>query len=147
LPPESADELLESLVGNDPGLQSLKQLLIERTGGNPFFLEESVRTLVETKALAGERGPIVLARASQIFQIPATAQAILASRIDRLSLEDKRLLQAAAVIGKDVPFSLSSHRRGARGSTADRPHPPADGGISSTRLVFSRISSTPSNTR
>jgi tetratricopeptide (TPR) repeat protein len=106
LPPESADELLEGLLGNDPGLQPLKRLLIERTGGNPFFLEESVRTLVETKALAGERGAYRLAKAFQTFLIPATAQAILASRIDRLSPEDKRLLQAAAVIGKDVPFSL-----------------------------------------
>jgi class 3 adenylate cyclase/tetratricopeptide (TPR) repeat protein len=106
LPHESADELLEGLVGNDPGLQPLKRLLIERTGGNPFFLEESVRTLVETKVLAGERGAYRLAKASQTFQIPATAQAILASRIDRLSPEDKRLLQAAAVIGKDVPFTL-----------------------------------------
>jgi predicted ATPase len=106
LPPESADELLEGLLGNDPGLPPLKRLLIERTGGNPFFLEESVRTLIETKALVGERGAYRLTKTSQTFQIPATAQAILASRIDRLSLEDKRLLQAAAVIGKDVPFSL-----------------------------------------
>src|SRR5262249_49112148 len=106
LPPESADELLDGLLGNDAGLEPLKRLLIERTGGNPFFLEESVRTLVETKALAGERGAYRLARASHTFQIPATAQAILASRIDRLSPEDKRLLQAAAVIGKDVPFGL-----------------------------------------
>jgi class 3 adenylate cyclase/tetratricopeptide (TPR) repeat protein len=106
LPPASADELLEGLLGSDPGLQLLKRLLIERTGGNPFFLEESVRTLVETNVLAGDRGAYRLAKASQGFQIPATAQGILASRIDRLSPEDKRLLQAAAVIGKDVPFDL-----------------------------------------
>ena len=56
LPTESAEELLQSLLGNDPSLQTLKQLLITRTEGNPFFLEESVRTLVETKVLEGERG-------------------------------------------------------------------------------------------
>ena len=106
LPPESAEELLEALLGNDPGLQPLKRLLIERTEGNPFFLEESVRTLVETKVLAGDRGAYHLARASHTLQIPATAQAILAARIDRLAPEDKRLLQAASVIGKDVPFTL-----------------------------------------
>jgi ABC transporter substrate binding protein/AAA ATPase domain len=106
LPPESAEQLLDSLLGKDSGLQSLKRLLIERTQGNPFFLEESVRTLVESKALAGERGAYRLAKASETFQIPATAQAILAARIDRLSPEDKRLLQAASVIGKDVPFGL-----------------------------------------
>src|SRR5262245_35623765 len=106
LPPESAQELLEALLGEDPGLGPLKQLLIERTEGNPFFLEESVRTLVETKTLSGERGAYRLARTSQTLQIPATAQAILAARIDRLAPEDKRLLQAASVIGKDVPFTL-----------------------------------------
>jgi class 3 adenylate cyclase/tetratricopeptide (TPR) repeat protein len=106
LPPESVEELLEGLLGLDPGLQPLKRLLVERTEGNPFFLEETVRTLVETRALAGERGAYRLAKASQTLQIPATAQAILAARIDRLSPEDKRLLQAASVIGKDVPFTL-----------------------------------------
>ena len=106
LPPEGAGDLLEALLGNDPGLQPLKPLLIERTDGNPFFLEESVRTLVETKVLVGERGAYQLARAADILQIPATAQAILAARIDRLLPEHKRLLQAASVVGKDVPFAL-----------------------------------------
>ena len=61
---------------------------------------------METKALVGERGAYRLAKATQTLQIPATAQAILAARIDRLSPENKRLLQAASVIGKDVPFVL-----------------------------------------
>jgi class 3 adenylate cyclase/tetratricopeptide (TPR) repeat protein len=102
----TAEELLSVLLGDDPTLEQLKRLLIERTEGNPFFLEESVRTLVETKVLAGERGTYRLTKAPQTFQIPVTAQAILAARIDRLAPEDKRLLQAAAVIGKDVPFTL-----------------------------------------
>ena len=106
LPPEYADQLLEVLLGNEAGLQSLKRLLIERTEGNPFFLEESVRTLVETKVLAGERGAYRLAKTAHTLEIPATTQAILAARIDRLAPEDKRLLQAASVIGKDVPFTL-----------------------------------------
>jgi class 3 adenylate cyclase len=106
LPPESAEALLGALLGNDASLQALKRLLIERTEGNPFFLEESVRTLVETKVLVGERAAYRLAKASQTLQIPATAQAILAARIDRLAHDDKRLLQAASVIGKDVPFAL-----------------------------------------
>src|SRR6266545_1221250 len=106
LPPESAGEILHSVLGNDHGLQSLKQLLIERTEGNPFFLEESVRTLVETKVLAGERGNYHLEKKVESTQVPATVQAVLAARIDRLPLEEKQLLQSAAVIGKDVPFSL-----------------------------------------
>jgi class 3 adenylate cyclase/tetratricopeptide (TPR) repeat protein len=106
LPPESAEELLEALLGNDASLEPLKRLLIERTDGNPFFLEESVRTLVETNVLGGERGAYRQAEPPETLQIPATAQAILAARIDRLSPEDKRLLQAASVIGKEVPFAL-----------------------------------------
>jgi class 3 adenylate cyclase len=106
LPSESVEELLEVLLGTEAALQPLKRLLIVRTEGNPFFLEESVRTLVETKVLAGERGAYHLARAFHTLQMPATAQAILAARIDRLSPEDKRLLQAASVVGKDVPFVL-----------------------------------------
>jgi class 3 adenylate cyclase/tetratricopeptide (TPR) repeat protein len=105
LSPESARELLHGLLGEDSTVEPLKSLLIERTEGNPFFMEESVRTLVETKALLGERGAHRLALATDI-QVPPTVQAILAARIDRLSPEDKRLLQSAAVIGKDVPFAL-----------------------------------------
>jgi class 3 adenylate cyclase/tetratricopeptide (TPR) repeat protein len=106
LPPESAAEILNSVLANDHGLQSLKELLIERTEGNPFFLEESIRTLVETKVLAGERGNYRLEKKVESTQVPATVQAVLAARIDRLPLEEKQLLQSAAVIGKDVPFSL-----------------------------------------
>jgi class 3 adenylate cyclase/tetratricopeptide (TPR) repeat protein len=106
LAPESAGEILNSVLGNDHGLQSLKELLIERTEGNPFFLEESVRTLVETKVLAGERENYHLEKKVESTQVPATVQAVLAARIDRLPLEEKQLLQSAAVIGKDVPFSL-----------------------------------------
>ena len=106
LPAESAEELLQSLLGNDPSLQPLKQLLITRTEGNPFFLEESVRTLFETKVLEGERGVYRVAKSVESIQVPATVQAVLAARIDRLPAENKRLLQSAAVIGKDVPFVL-----------------------------------------
>ena len=106
LPAESADELLRALLGEDEALEPLKRLLVERTEGVPFFLEESVRTLVETGALAGERGGYRLARPFDTIQVPATVQAILAARIDRLPPEDKTLLQTAAVIGKDVPFAL-----------------------------------------
>jgi len=106
LPDESATELLQTLLGPDPGLYHLKRLLIGRTEGNPFILEESVRALIETGALTGSRGAYLLARAVDAPQIPATAQAIIAARIDRLSPEHKRLLQAASVIGKDVPLAL-----------------------------------------
>jgi len=94
LPPENAQALLETLLGRDPTLDDLKGRLIERTEGNPFFLEESVRTLVETHRLIGQRGAYRLATALPSIQVPATVQAILAARIDRLAPEAKRLLQA-----------------------------------------------------
>ena len=103
---ESAEELLQTLLGSDPSLKPLARLLIERTEGNPLYLEESVRALVETAALQGSRGAYRLAAPLTSIQVPATVQAILAARIDRLAPEDKHLLQAAAVIGKDVPYTL-----------------------------------------
>jgi class 3 adenylate cyclase len=80
LPPESADELLDALLGPDTALGPLKQLLVERTEANPLFLEESVRALVETAALVGERGAYWLTRPVENLKIPDTVQAILASR-------------------------------------------------------------------
>jgi tetratricopeptide (TPR) repeat protein len=101
---QSAAELLAALLGPDPGLAPLMQMLVKR--GNPFFLEETVRTLVETGALAGERGAYRLTRPVEALQVPATVQTILAARIDRLPPEEKQLLQAASVIGKHVPYPL-----------------------------------------
>ena len=106
LPPESANELLLALLGTDATVEPLKPVLIARTGGNPLFLEESVRILVETRVLTGERGAHRLAHPLDTIDVPTTVQAILASRIDRLAPEDKQLLQTASVIGKDVPFAL-----------------------------------------
>ena len=106
LPPASADELLQALLGDDPSLGPLTQLLIARTAGNPFFLEESVRTLVETGVLVGAPGAYRLAQAVPTIQVPATVQAVLAARIDRLPPEEKQLLQTAAVIGTEVPLPL-----------------------------------------
>jgi class 3 adenylate cyclase/tetratricopeptide (TPR) repeat protein len=106
LPTENARELLRGLLGEDAALDPLRAKLIERTEGNPLFLEESVRTLIETGVLTGERGAHRLTESLTDIEIPATVQAILAARIDRLPTEDKRLLQSAAVIGKDVPFPL-----------------------------------------
>jgi len=106
LPPASAEELLQALLGDGPSLVPLKRLLIERTEGNPFFLEESVRALVETGVLVSERGDYRLAKPLESMQVPATVQAVLAARIDRMPPEEKQLLQTAAVIGTEVPFTL-----------------------------------------
>ena len=106
LPPASAMEVLGALLGDDRALVPLKDLLIARTEGTPFFLEESVRTLIEMNVVAGERGNYRLAKPIESIQVPASVQAVLAARIDRLTLEAKQLLQCASVIGKDFPFAL-----------------------------------------
>jgi DNA-binding NtrC family response regulator/tetratricopeptide (TPR) repeat protein len=106
LSPEDAHGLLDRLMGRDEATTAIKPMLIERTDGNPFFLEETVRTLVELGVLAGDRGAYRLARPVQDLQVPATVQAVLAARIDRLPPDEKALLQMAAVIGKDVPVAL-----------------------------------------
>jgi class 3 adenylate cyclase/tetratricopeptide (TPR) repeat protein len=103
---ESSLELLQVLLGDDASVGPLRPLLIERTEGNPFFLEESVRTLAETQVLAGERGAYRLAQALPSIYVPATVQAVLSARIDRLPPEEKSLLQTAAVVGTEVSLPL-----------------------------------------
>jgi class 3 adenylate cyclase/tetratricopeptide (TPR) repeat protein len=104
LPAESTTQLLAALLGPSADLAPLMRLLVRR--GNPLFLEETVRTLVETGALAGERGAYRLTRPIEALEVPATVQTILAARIDRLPPEEKQLLQTAAVLGKDFPYAL-----------------------------------------
>src|SRR5207244_3483312 len=106
LPPENAAALLDALLGRAPGLDAVRRLLIDRTDGNPFFLEECVQTLIGSGTLVGERETWRLAGPIEALHVPATVQAVLRARIDRLSLDQKRLLETAAVIGKDVRFVL-----------------------------------------
>ena len=104
--PEMGRELLDSMLGPDPALDGLKSRLMERTDGNPLFLEESVRTLLETQAVTGEPGARRLARPLEAVSMPDSVRAVLAARIDRLTPEAKHVLQCASVIGKDVPFPV-----------------------------------------
>jgi class 3 adenylate cyclase/tetratricopeptide (TPR) repeat protein len=102
----TADVLLGSLLGTDPALDPVKALLSERTAGNPFFLEESIRAFVETNVLVGARGAYRLGNPVAAIQVPATVQSVLAARIDRLRSDEKGLLEAASVVGRDVPFPV-----------------------------------------
>jgi hypothetical protein len=121
LAPISAHELLRILLGADASLDGLEGLLSERTEGNPFFLEQSVRTLVETDALAGEPGAYRLTGPVHAIQIPASVHAVVAARVDRLPREDKRLLQAASARCALPPrprHAVSPQRRAAPGGGA-----------------------------
>ena len=106
LPGESLAELLQVLLGSNPGLKTLKTFLMKAASGNPFFVEEIVRSLVDTGVLEGGQGNYRLAKSFSSVEVPPTVQAVLAARIDRLSPAGKRLLQEAAVIGQDVPFDV-----------------------------------------
>ena len=105
LSPESAGQLLTVLLGNDTGLTALKTLIAEKTQGNPFFIEEIVQGLFEEGTLA-RNGTTKLTQTLDTLKIPATVQAMLAARIDRLSHDAKDLLQTLAVIGREFPLVL-----------------------------------------
>jgi adenylate cyclase len=102
LGPEDTRDLLRDLVGEDPSLDGLGDLIHERTAGNPFFIEEIVRGLAEAGNLEGERGAYRLARPVEGTGVPASVQTVLAARIDRLSPAAKRLLQAASVTSEEI---------------------------------------------
>jgi class 3 adenylate cyclase/tetratricopeptide (TPR) repeat protein len=106
LPTEGAEALLQALVGGGIGLASLRRMLVERTGGNPFFIEESARSLVERGALRGSPGHYVLQGDLAQLEVPVTIEALIAARLDRLSPEVLEVLQAAAVIGHESPAEL-----------------------------------------
>ena len=99
-------ELLSDLLGSDDSLGELSGRILERTGGNPLFTEEVIQSLAEAGSLTGERGAYRLTAAIDALALPATVQALLASRIDRLGERAKHVLQAAAVIGKQFDEPL-----------------------------------------
>ena len=103
---EAVHALLEELLGSDPSLGALLARVRERAAGNPFFLEEIVRSLSESGALAGERGHYRQSVPVESLEIPASIQALLAARIDRLGEPEKLLLQGAAVIGERFDEAL-----------------------------------------
>jgi class 3 adenylate cyclase len=106
LAPETGRRLAASLLGSDETVRHLPELIHDRTGGNPFFIEEVVASLSETGTLVGERGAYRLRQPIERQVIPSSVQAVLAARIDRLGARDKTVLEAAAVVGRRVPLTL-----------------------------------------
>ena len=105
---EGSTELLDALIGHDPSIATLKPLMASRTGGNPLFLEESVRTLVEGGALEGESAAYRLARLVSALDVPSTVEGVLEERIDRLAAMDKAILQSMAVAGVEIELGILS---------------------------------------
>ncbi len=108
LPQDALGALLDELLGPDRSLDGLPEMIAERTGGNPLYVEEIVRELAETGTLDGERGTYRMAREIDELPVPPTVQAIIAARIDRLPPEAKVTLQTAAAIGSDTSRKLLS---------------------------------------
>lgn len=106
LEPHETGALLAGLLGSDPSLSGLPSLIEARTGGNPFFIEEVVQALYEAGQLSGRRGAYRLDAAVAELTLPATVQAGLAARIDRLPAREKSLVQTMSVIGQEVPGPL-----------------------------------------
>jgi len=106
LPESSSRALVASLVGAAPDLEPLRAKLVERTDGNPFFIEETVRVMIESGVLVGLPGAHKLASPKTTFDIPPSVESLIAARIDRLAPAHKELLTAAAVIGDEMPREL-----------------------------------------
>ncbi|MGH7822340.1 MAG: ATP-binding protein, partial [Candidatus Binatia bacterium] len=98
--------MLGELLGGDPSTRELKTRIREKTGGNPFFVEEVVQSLAESGLLQGARGDFRLARPLESVTIPQSVRVLLAARIDRLREQEKALLQTAAVVGKNFSETI-----------------------------------------
>ena len=116
---ESAEELLVALLSDDAALQPLRRLIIEKTHGNPFFMEETVQVLLDEGVLV-RNGVVRLTKPLSELGIPPTVQAILAARIDRLPPDEKDLLQTLAVMGKEFPLGLVRQVTGKSDDELDR---------------------------
>ena len=102
----AAGELVQALVGNDAANAELRALIVERTEGTPLFIEETIRTLVESGVIRMIAGGYELTRKIREIQIPETVQSVIAARIDSLNPKRKTLLQMASVIGSEIPIML-----------------------------------------
>jgi hypothetical protein len=102
---EAATDMLASMLGDNEELSELKRLIVEKSSGTPFFMEEMVKTLFDDGTLARDVNVILTKKLNEL-NIPTSVQAILAARIDRLPSHAKELLQTLAVIGKEFPLPL-----------------------------------------
>jgi len=122
LGPEAVADLIRELLGDEPALHPLMARIADRTAGNPFFVEEMVRALVDAGVLAGHKGAYQLMRNATEPVLPASVQSVLAARIDRLPEHAKRVLQVGSVIGKEFRERLLL-------SVLDQPAPAVAGAL------------------
>ncbi len=106
LSPSDTQEMLKSLLKTESIPIELRKFIMEKTEGNPFYLEEMVNSLLESGTLAPENGDWKLTRKLDDSTMPATVQGVISARLDRLDREMKRVLQEASVIGRTFLFEI-----------------------------------------
>jgi class 3 adenylate cyclase/tetratricopeptide (TPR) repeat protein len=135
---EDVAALARDLIGNQPSTHAICDRIVERSGGNPFFAEELIRSLVESGDLDGRLGNYEAALEPPTETLPATVQSVIAARIDRLSPADKEVLQVGATIGREFPLSvLGEVTRATAGELAERL-----GRLAQVELIQSVVSET-----
>ena len=100
------DAMVRELISHRREFQEISQLIARRSGGNPFFAEELVRSVAERGVLSGDPTSPGNGVESVERALPATVQAVIGARIDRLNEAEKSLLQMCAIIGKEVPLGV-----------------------------------------
>jgi class 3 adenylate cyclase/tetratricopeptide (TPR) repeat protein len=105
---DEIEALLDGLIGHDATASGLRDLIRERTDGNPFFVEELVHSLTESGLLEGTLGRYRLVEPIETLEVPATVQSVVATRIDRLREREKQALQTASVIGREFSEPILS---------------------------------------
>jgi class 3 adenylate cyclase/tetratricopeptide (TPR) repeat protein len=106
LTPTQTIALVSELIGDRSELHDVRRRVAERSGGNPFFAEELVRSLAENGSIFGDPGDYALGFIAAEGMLPTTVQAVIGARIDRLGEADKAILQIAAVIGEEFPWEM-----------------------------------------
>ena len=103
---EDVSALTMDLIGDHPSIRTISERIVERSGGNPFFAEELIRSLVDAGELDGRPGDYEAMGQPLAETLPATVQTVIGARIDRLRPADKEVLQIGATIGREFPLSV-----------------------------------------
>ncbi|WP_166304957.1 adenylate/guanylate cyclase domain-containing protein [Bradyrhizobium sp. 2S1] len=103
---EDVSALISDMIGDHPSTAAISDRIVERSGGNPFFAEELVRSLIDSGDLTGRPGEYEMSGQASPETLPATVQTVIGARIDRLAPMDKEVLQVGATIGREFPFSV-----------------------------------------
>jgi predicted ATPase/class 3 adenylate cyclase len=132
---ETGDELVSALLGDEPSLDHVRRLILEKSEGNPLFIEEIVQALLDRKTLVRTADGIALTIPLTTIQIPATVQGVLAARIDTLPDRERNVLQTLAVIGRAFSLALAERVVDASGDDLQA----ALAGLQDTEFIYEQL--------